>query len=495
MRMVQKRTGLSSIGSLLVIALLAACGSDSSGGKTVAVNLSLIVDGRQVHDWSTTSRMFAWLERWLPGAAPALAQSVTEIARINVQISGPGIPVPATADVPVTDPTSGQQIPVTIQAPVGPNRTITVTAFNAADAKIFGGTVPNVNLAAGAPIDVVVTLVRLFTVTVQTEGGGSGTVKSSPVGIDCGAICSSQFEVGTPVILNTEPAANSAFIGWSGGGCTGTVPCTVNDNATVTARFEPSVTNHLSVNVNGPGTVRSSPPGIFCPADCDENFPSGISVTLTAETSNGSTFSGWSGGGCTGTGPCTVAMLVDQTVTASFTGVVPPETSTLTVEVTGSGRVTSAPSGVDCPGSCTANFARGDTVRLTADPASNFRFVGWSGACSGVDPCTLVMDVDRTVSAEFEIAPVTVTLTVRNTGRGTGTVTDDTGAIVCGPACTATYLQGTVVTLTEAPDAGSAFNEWRGGPCNNQTTTQCVLTMDRDRTAEANFTAVEGGGG
>lgn len=495
MRMLQKRTGPSSIGSLLLVAMLAACSSDSSDGKTVAVNLSLIVDGRQVHDRSTASRLFAWLERWFPGAAPALAQQVTEITRINVQISGPGIPVPATADVPVIDPTSGQEIPVTIQAPVGPNRTITVAAFNAANAKIFGGTAPNVNLAAGAPIDVVVTLVRLFTVTVQKDGGGSGTVRSSPVGIDCGAICSSQFQVGTPVVLNPEPAANSAFIGWSGGGCTGAAPCTVNGDATVTARFEPSVTNHLSVNLNGPGTVRSSPPGISCPADCDENFPSGISVTLTAEPVNGSTFSGWSGGGCTGTGPCTVAMLVDQTVTASFTGVVPPQTSTLTVEVTGSGRVTSAPGGISCPGSCTASFARGDSVRLTADPASDFRFVGWSGACGGMDLCTLAMDIDRTVTAQFEIAPVTVTLTVRRTGRGTGTVTDNTGAIVCGLACTATYLQGTVVTLTEAPDPGSAFNEWRGGPCNNETTPQCVLTMDRDRTAEANFTAVEGGGG
>jgi List-Bact-rpt repeat protein len=494
MRSMRKGTCLPSIWPLFFVAILAACGSDSSDGKTVAVKLSLIVDGRQVRDWSTTSRLFAWLERWIPGAPPALAQQVTEITRVNVQISGPGIPVPATADVPVTDPTSGQEIPVTIQAPVGPNRTITVAAFNAANAKIFGGTVPNVNLAAGAPIDVVVTLVRLFRVTVQKEGAGNGMVKSSPAGIDCGAICSAQFELGLSVVLNPEPAANSAFIGWSGG-CTGTGPCTVNDNATVTARFEPSVTNHLSVNVNGPGTVRSSPPGISCPADCDENFPSGISVTLTAEPSNGSTFSGWSGGGCTGTGPCAVAMLVDQTVTASFTGVVPPQTSTLTVEVTGSGRVTSAPSGISCPGSCTASFARGDTVRLTADPAPDFRFVGWSGACGGMDPCTLVMDVDRTVSAQFEIVPVTVTLTVRNTGRGTGTVTDNTGAIVCGVACTATYLQGTVVTLTEAPDPGSAFNEWRGGPCNNQTTPQCVLTMDRDRTAEANFSAVDGGGG
>ena len=81
MRTLRKRTGLSSIWSLLFIAILAACGSDNSDGKTVAVNLSLIVDGRQVHERSATSRLFAWLERWFPGAAPAWAQSVTQIRR------------------------------------------------------------------------------------------------------------------------------------------------------------------------------------------------------------------------------------------------------------------------------------------------------------------------------------------------------------------------------------------------------------------------------
>jgi hypothetical protein len=98
------------------------------------------------------------------------------------------------------------------------------------------------------------------------------------------------------------------------------------------------------------------------------------------------------------------------------------------------------------------------------------------------------------VAAQFDLVPQFVTLTVNKSGGGTGTVTDNTGAIVCGFTCQATYLQGTVITLTATPDLGSRFDEWRGGPCNNDTTPQCVLTMDRSRTAEANFDLLGGGG-
>jgi hypothetical protein len=42
-------------------------------------------------------------------------------------------------------------------------------------------------------------------------------------------------------------------------------------------------------------------------------------VRLTATPEEGSAFSGWSGGGCSGTGTCTVTMSSDQAVSATFT--------------------------------------------------------------------------------------------------------------------------------------------------------------------------------
>ena len=68
----------------------------------------------------------------------------------------------------------------------------------------------------------------------------------------------------------------------------------------------------------GSGTVSSSPAGIACGTACDARFDRNTTVTLTATPASGSVFGGWSGGGCSGTGPCTVTMSSDQTVTATF---------------------------------------------------------------------------------------------------------------------------------------------------------------------------------
>ncbi|MBI5756759.1 MAG: hypothetical protein HZA12_07525, partial [Nitrospirae bacterium] len=58
--------------------------------------------------------------------------------------------------------------------------------------------------------------------------------------------------------------------------------------------------------------------GIDCGTDCTEAYNSGTVVTLTATADTGSTFSGWSGGGCTGTSACTITMTADTSITATF---------------------------------------------------------------------------------------------------------------------------------------------------------------------------------
>jgi len=485
MRTLNKSTGLPSVWSLVLIAVLAACGSDSSNGQTVAVNLSLVVDGRQAQHRPAASRLFAWIEQWFPVAAPAWAQSVTEIASIQVQITGPGIPTPASTTVAVSNPASGQEIPVSIQAPVGSNRTITVSAFNAASPplKIFGGTLPGVNLTAGAPINLEVTLVSLFTVTVEKNGNGSGTVTSSPAGIDCGGTCSGQFQQGTTVFLNAAAAPGSAFAGW-GGACSGTGPCSVTNNATVTARFIVAIaTNQLSVVKagNGSGTVTSNPSGISCGAVCSSQFPTGGSVVLEAAPASGSTFT-WSGAGCTGSGACVVVMIGDQTVTATFTATTPPPTMMLTVTIGGAGvgTVTSNPSGISCPGTCSAGFATGSTVVLAATPGVGSAFAGWSGDCSGTD-CSAVMDTNRSVTATFNPSGGMSNLTVQKNGTGSGTVTSQPPGIDCGTTCLAAFPTGTVVTLTAVPAAGSTLTGWAGPRCGGAG--PCTITLDSDFTA------------
>ena len=71
---------------------------------------------------------------------------------------------------------------------------------------------------------------------------------------------------------------------------------------------------------NGVGTVTSTPTRIDCGSTCQASFPVGTAVTLKATPAAGSTFSGWSGGGCSGVGTCSLTMTSSKCVQATFTG-------------------------------------------------------------------------------------------------------------------------------------------------------------------------------
>jgi len=77
----------------------------------------------------------------------------------------------------------------------------------------------------------------------------------------------------------------------------------------------------LSVNIVGSGTVRSvNTGGIFCPGSCIANYAHGTSVILSATSSAGWSFTGWSGACAGTTSTCTVMMTENQNVTATFLG-------------------------------------------------------------------------------------------------------------------------------------------------------------------------------
>jgi hypothetical protein len=78
----------------------------------------------------------------------------------------------------------------------------------------------------------------------------------------------------------------------------------------------------------GSGTITSAfPVGINCGSVCTTTVTDGMVVTLSAASAPGSTFGGWTGGGCTGTKACITTVTADTTVTATFTAVVPPPTA------------------------------------------------------------------------------------------------------------------------------------------------------------------------
>ena len=148
----------------------------------------------------------------------------------------------------------------------------------------------------------------------------------------------------------------------------------------------------------GAGSVISEPSGIICGSSCSGTFASGTAVTLTATAETGSAFTGWSGGGCSGTGSCTVTSTAPTTVTATFSQ---NPWQTLTVSTSGKGDVESAPAGIGCGTTCSASYQTGTVLVLTATPAKNFIFTGWSGGCNGTGTCTVTLTSPTTVSATF----------------------------------------------------------------------------------------------
>ncbi len=67
----------------------------------------------------------------------------------------------------------------------------------------------------------------MYSLTLTRSGAGSGSVSSSPAGIDCGLVCSYPFSLSSSVTLTATPTTGSSFTGWSGSGCSGTSTCTV----------------------------------------------------------------------------------------------------------------------------------------------------------------------------------------------------------------------------------------------------------------------------
>src|SRR5439155_1716926 len=107
--------------------------------------------------------------------------------------------------------------------------------------------------------------------------------------------------------------------------------------------------------------------GITCGTTCaaaSADYDSGTVVTLTATAAGGSTFAGWSGGGCSGTSPCTVTMTAARTVTATFN--IQRFTLTVNPAGAGSGTVTSNDGLIICPGTGLATYDSGTVVTLTA---------------------------------------------------------------------------------------------------------------------------------
>jgi hypothetical protein len=102
-----------------------------------------------------------------------------------------------------------------------------------------------------------------------------------------------------------------------------------NEETPVSSSFR--IGHTLSVTVNdapsGGSSVKSSLGQIDCPGTCSAEVPE-TAVTLTPVAGSGRVFTGWSGD-CSGTGACSVSMIQNRSVSASFSAAPPPPPTNL----------------------------------------------------------------------------------------------------------------------------------------------------------------------
>jgi subtilisin-like proprotein convertase family protein len=163
-----------------------------------------------------------------------------------------------------------------------------------------------------------------------------------------------------------------------------------------------SCTPTLSVTTSGEGQVTSTPPGLDCGATCEALFDAGAVVTLSALPAPGFIFTGWSGGGCAGTGDCAVTLVADTIVTATFASLPGGRALSVTKTGPGLGDVTGTPGGILCGTDCAETYPGGTVIMLRATGRRGSLFAGWSGGgCAGTGDCLVTLNLDTTVTAVF----------------------------------------------------------------------------------------------
>jgi hypothetical protein len=187
-------------------------------------------------------------------------------------------------------------------------------------------------------------------------------------------------------------------------------------------------------------------------------------------------------------------------------------TITLHGDITGTlgrGTVTSSPGNINCTiqdgdgggpvltGTCVGTFASGVVVTLTATPAANVTFNGWSAApCGGTGAnCVLTMTQSYTPTATFRPATsFQLTVTLQGNGYGNVKAVDFRGSpkiscVIAGQnqpqTCTSTYPATTTTKLEISSNLNAAGDVSFTSPCTG--TALCILSMDGPRTVVATF--------
>ncbi len=281
-----------------------------------------------------------------------------------------------------------------------------------------------------------ITVVALISANAPTSITNSATVSGITEVDTTNNTGSVTIDTVPPPDLTLTKVANGAFK--FGGSASYTVTVSNVGGAATTASY--TVADTMSTGLTA-GTVTSPDAGWNCAAStsavvsCSRSTALGagqstalnipVSIAANAPSSISNTASVIGGGEAITTNNNSNSVTVAVTAPANYA---------LNITVAGGtwGSVTSSPAGINCPGTCSANFVEGTVVTLTrqVNAAADGEFVGWtdpstcaSAANSGNATCAVAMSEAKTAAARF-------TVTCRLNVDGDSAVRADTDALM-----------------------------------------------------------------
>ncbi|MGY8946051.1 MAG: InlB B-repeat-containing protein [Flavobacteriales bacterium] len=132
-----------------------------------------------------------------------------------------------------------------------------------------------------------------------------------------------------------------------------------------------------------------------------------------------------------------------------------------------------------------AEYSNGESAEITASASSEYIFQSWTGA-SGIDSKTsVVMDMDKLVTANFVKKKYALNTEVEGEGSIKETLIKS-GAIT-------NYNSGTVIELEAIPSNGWKFIEWKGDITGNKN--PYIITLNSNKLVKSIFKKEDTGGG
>ena len=261
------------------------------------------------------------------------------------------------------------------------------------------------------------------------------------------------YNQGASVTLTANAATGYDFTSWSGdanGNSASYTFATLAGNKAATANF--TLRQYaLGLSAGTGGSVSGA-----------GTYDHGTTVSITATPSTGYDFSGWTGASVTDSTAAntTITLTEVQNLTANFV----LKEYTLTVS-----------SGTGGSASGEGNFTHGTTTSITANPSAGYHFVNWSGESvtdANAASTTIIMDQNRSVTANFAIDEHVLTL---NAG---------TGGNVSGAG---TFDYGTNASIAASPSTGYSFDYWTGAGVSSTSSANTTVAMTADRNVSAVF--------